>query len=60
MTSGRSNLIDVAGTVVHETEKAVLFDDGDVQVWLPKSLIEIGDDGTVAMPERLAFEKGLI
>jgi RNase P/RNase MRP subunit p29 len=60
MSSGRSDLIDIAGEIVHETERAVLFFDGTRKVWLPKAAVEIGDDGTVTMPERLALEKELI
>jgi len=43
-------------------EAAVLFCDGKVQaVWLPLSLIECDEaSGTVAMPEWLAKEKGLV
>jgi hypothetical protein len=33
---------------------------GTVTVWLPLSQVEIGDDGTVAMPFWLATEKGLL
>ena len=65
----RSNLIDIAGVVHHETEKAILFSDTDDEkdaVWLPKSVVEIEPDPrkpdyvTVTMPERLAKTKGLI
>ena len=57
----RSNdLIDIAGEIRAETEKAIQFFDGDVVVWLPRSQIEVNDDGTVTMPEWLAIEKGLV
>lgn len=58
--SGRSDIVDVAGEIRAETDKAIQFYDGSVVVWLPRSMIEIGDDGTIAMPEWLAMEKGLI
>ena len=58
--SGESDLVDIGGFVLHETDKAVLFDDGTRKVWLPKSLVEIGSNGTVTMPEWLAMDKGLI
>lgn len=51
--------------VKHETDKAVLFVDGDLKVWLPKSQIglphkyDIGDVITVEVPLWLADEKGL-
>lgn len=65
----RSDLIDIAGVIHHQTEKAILFsDDGDKDkaVWLPKSAIEVEQDQkkpsyvTVTMPERLAKDKGLL
>lgn len=55
-----SELVDIAGEIQGETEKAIRFFDGDRTVWLPKSQVEINDDGTVTMPEWLAEEKGLI
>ncbi len=65
----KSDLVDIACIVIHETDKGVLIDDGTKQVWLPKAQCEIhvdgrnpdGTDALVAvMPERLAKEKGLI
>lgn len=59
----RDEMIDIACEVMRETDKAVLVsetgekDDG---VWLPKSQIEINDDGTISLPEWLAMDKGLI
>ncbi len=60
MTSGESNIIDIAAEKRHETEKAFLLFDGDKEVWLPKSQVEENGDGTYAMPEWLAHDKGLI
>jgi len=64
MTAGRSDLIDVAVEVKHKTEKAVLVSDGDRDIWLPNSQIELDGDVengfTVTLPEWLAFDKGLI
>lgn len=66
MSSGRSDLVDIAGEIIHETDKAIRFFDGARKVWLPKAAIEIetgsfGDNNVViAMPERLAKEKELI
>lgn len=52
---------EVAGRVVIDRPKAIYFDDGTVQQWLPKSKIKIHQnrDGTVSvfMPEWLAKEK---
>lgn len=56
----RSNLCDVAGRLVRETDKAWLIDDGAQEVWLPKSQVEKNPDGTFTMPEWLATEKGLL
>lgn len=58
--AGRSDLVDIAGEVRAQTDKAIQFYDGDRTVWLPRSQIELNDDGTVTMPEWLANEKGLI
>ena len=57
----QSNLIDIACEIKAETEKAVLISDGTVEVWLPKSQVEIDEAaGEVTMPEWLASAKGLI
>ena len=58
--TGRSDLVDIAGEIRHETKKGMLFFDGERQVWLPKSMVEDNRDGTVAMPAWLALERGLI
>lgn len=61
MTSGKSDLIDIAAEIKRETEKAYYIDDGANQLWLPKSQCEWNqDDGTFTMPEWLAKDKGLI
>lgn len=60
-TSGRSDLVDVEASLCAETNHAYLIDDGSRRVWVPKKLVEYDEDeGTFAMPERLAYEKGLI
>jgi hypothetical protein len=59
--SARSDLVDIAGAVRRESDKAVLFFDGTKEVWLPKSLVEWdAGERTMAMPEWLAQDKGLI
>lgn len=60
MTTGRSDLIDIAAELRGETDLAYRIFDGDQTVWVPKSQVERNDDGTFAMPEWLAKEKGLI
>jgi hypothetical protein len=55
-----SDLVDIPGEVLHETDKAYLFDDGRVQVWLPISQCEWDEyEKTMAVPEWLATVKGL-
>ena len=59
----KSDLVDVTVTLKRETDKAVLVDHGGDECWLPKSLIEIEQDGKahiVTLPEWLAQEKGMI
>ncbi len=63
----RSDLVDLALVLHHETEKAILVsDDGNREAakWLPKSQVEIepqpGGTVIVTLPERVAIEKGLV
>jgi len=54
-------LHDITATLVHETEKAYLIDDGGKKVWVPKSEVEMSEDeSTFTMPEWIAKDKGLI
>jgi hypothetical protein len=59
-STGRSDLVDLEVEIVHQTERAVLVDDGRVKVWLPKAVVELNEDGTITLPEAVAFEKGLL
>ena len=56
----RKELIDIAGTIRAETEKALRIFDGKRTEWVPKSQVEENGDGTFTMPEWLAKEKGFI
>ena len=56
----KKELIDIAGTLRGETEKALRIFDGKATEWVPKSLVEDNGDGTFTMPEWLAKEKGFI
>lgn len=57
----RDTIVDIAGEIRGETERAYRFDDGTKQVWLPKSQCEWDEDShTMAMPQWLAYEKELI
>lgn len=66
MTNYKSDLIDIAATLVHKTThpdgtaKAYLLDAGTGKAWVPAAAVEDNEDGTWTMPERLAHEKGLI
>lgn len=55
-------VIDISGVeLLHETDKAYLFQIEDKEVWLPKSLIEYdSEDKVVTLPERVAKDKELI
>ncbi len=57
----KSDLVDIAGELRAETDRAYQFYDGTRTVWVPKSQAEWdAADQTMAMPEWLAKEKGLI
>jgi hypothetical protein len=52
--------MEVAGTIVHETEKAWLINTEEVgDIWLPKSRCVDNEDGTFSVPFWLARQKGL-
>ncbi len=55
----KSELVDIEGELVHETELAYLFYDGKTKDWIPKSQCE-WDGETMTMPRRLAKEKGFV
>ena len=57
---GRSDLVDIAAELRGETDKAFRLYDGARTEWVPKSQVENNEDGTFAMPEWLAKEKGFI
>jgi len=57
-------MIEVFGTVIRETDLAILAECGDGEVWLPKSQLEdwpdIDCDGEILMTEWIAEQKELI
>ena len=59
-SSGASDLIDIAAERRGETEKGIRLFDGKTTAWLPKRFVEANGDGTFAMPEWLAKDKGFI
>jgi hypothetical protein len=60
--NSKSDIIDIACIIIGETEKAYRIDHGgESPCWVPKSQVEWDDnDNTMAMPEWLAFDKGII
>jgi hypothetical protein len=58
--TGRSDLVDIAAEIRGESPKAWRLYDGSRTEWVPKSWVENNGDGTFAMPEWLAKEKGFI
>lgn len=61
----RSDPVEIACRAVVETARAILIDDGDQEVWIPKSQIldseyKYGALVSVTLPEWLAYERGLI
>ena len=66
MTADRKT-VEIFVEIKRRAARAVLVSDGDSEVWLPTSLIDIDTDTTnkynqasITMPEWLAKEKGLI
>jgi hypothetical protein len=53
-------IVDVDVEIHAQTERAVQVYDGERTVWLPRSQIELNDNGTISMPFWLAREKELI
>lgn len=56
-------LIDLALEYRYETARAYLVNDGHQDIWLPKSQVEMHEEGKAhifTMPEWLASTKGLI
>lgn len=62
----RNDTVEISCTIVRDEDSdvAILIDDGDAQVWLPRSQIEYTTDRngftTVTLPEWLAEDNGLI
>jgi hypothetical protein len=56
--------IQIACMIKHQTESALLIDNGDQECWLPKSVVEVdrlGDESAiVSVPKWLASRRGLI
>lgn len=52
--------IDFDAEIVRETEFAWLLEIYGEEIWFPKSQVEDNEDGTFAIPEWLAQERGLM
>jgi len=67
---GTNRLFDIAVQFIHETPKAVLYDNGTKKFWVPKSAmtedgyiqVESNADGSITLtaPESWLYEQGLI
>ena len=57
-----TKLVTIDVTLVHQTDLAVLVESAETgrQGWVPKSVIELYEDGTATLPETMAAEKELI
>lgn len=68
MSSGKSNIIDIAAEKRMEKGGGIALFQGELDpknnreiwIWVPASQVEDNGDGTWAMPEWLAKDKGLI
>lgn len=57
----KKELVDIEGEVHVETEKAYLFYDGKISVWLPKSQCQWDKEASImTMTEAYATEKELV
>lgn len=65
-----NEIVEITVIFKHETSQAILINDGDIEVWIPKSqienyddldeVIEKGHEITIEIPEWLAIENDLI
>lgn len=60
MVMRNHDIIEIAGELRVETEKAYRIFDGKKTEWVPKSQVQNNNDGTFSMPEWLAKDKGFI
>ena len=60
--SRQDDAVDVECTVIHQTDAGVLLESHDTgrQSWFPLSLVEDNDDGSWAVPERMAQDREFI
>ena len=62
MPTVESKIVDIEAVVLFENRAgtAIKIDDGKTNCWVPKSLVQDNNDGTVSIPEWKAKELGLI
>ena len=59
-------IVEIYGTIIHETKESILLTDGDIEFWLPLSQINydaqcgVGDEVVVEVPYWIALDKNLI
>lgn len=58
----KSELFDFAAKVKidNPAKLAVLLNDGRIDVWVPRSLLQDNGDGTFTVPEWFAVKNGLV
>lgn len=56
----KHDIVEIAGELRGETDKAFRIYDGKKTEWVPKSQVEKNEDGTFSMPEWLATDKGFL
>ena len=56
--------VEIDVETIHETDEAVLFNDGDKEFWIPQSVMEDwpdkGETGTALIIEWFAIKEGII
>lgn len=62
MPTIESKIIDIDAVILFENKAgtAIKVDDGKTSAWCPKALVQDNEDGSLAMPEWLARDRGLI
>lgn len=53
-------LYDFKATKITETDKAILLDVEDKEVWFPSAVVEDNKDGTYTVPMSWAIEKEIV
>lgn len=59
-TPQKEHVAEIEAELIDQDEGRYLINDGLVECWVPKSLVEHTDDGFFVMPEWLAIREGLV